>query len=89
MIFGTKVAGIPCQCEVIGYSPPIPIMITGSGMGDAIPPEPEDFEFRLLDSKGRHAPWLERKLHLDDEDRLLTEYHKSQRLEEYNHLGVY
>lgn len=89
MIFGTKVAGIPCQCEVLGYSAPIPLIVTGSGMGDALPPEPEEFEFQILDSKGRHAPWLEGKLDNTDPERLLAEYHRSRILEEYNTLGVY
>jgi hypothetical protein len=48
--------------------------ITGTGYGDADPPEPEEFEFTILDRRGRPAPWLERKLTEADSDRLLAEY---------------
>jgi len=73
-IFDTRVAGIPCQCMVTTYWPPQPMRITGSGWGDADPPEPEVFEFRLMDRRGYPARWLEDKLTYDDESRLLTEY---------------
>ena len=46
MVFETRVAGIPCQCLVTHYSPELPMKITGTGYGDAEPPEPEEFEFR-------------------------------------------
>lgn len=62
MIFPTHVAGIPCQCEVLHYSTAKPMRITGSGYGDAEPPEDEEFEFRLLDLNGYPAAWLEAKL---------------------------
>lgn len=62
MIFPTRVAGIPCQCEVQSYYPSRPMVITGTGYGDADPPEDEEFEFRLLDINGYPAPWLENKL---------------------------
>ena len=74
MIFHTRVAGIPCQCLVYSYEEAIPMRITGTGYGDADPPEPEEFEFRLLDRLGYPAQWLERKLTLNDHDRLLKEY---------------
>jgi len=77
--FNTRVAGIPCQCHVTLYAPGAPMRITGTGFGDAEPPEPEEFEFRLLDRRGRPAPWLEAKLSDDDEDRLLVEYKQHQR----------
>jgi hypothetical protein len=48
--------------------------ITGSGMGDADPPEGGEFDFEILDSKGRHAPWLEKKLTDADEERLYEEF---------------
>jgi len=78
MIFHTHVAGIPCQCLVFTYEEAIPMRITGTGYGDAEPPEPEVFEFRLLDRKGYPAPWLERKLTHEDADRFLTEYLEQQ-----------
>lgn len=72
--FESRVAGIPCQVEVLTYYPALPMRITGSGYGDADPPEDEFFEFQLLDRKGYPAPWLEKKLTQDDEARLLSEY---------------
>lgn len=74
MIFETRVHNIPCQCEVTGYLKALPMRITGTGFGDCEPPEPEEFEFILLDRKGRPAAWLEKYLTVDDEIRLLEEY---------------
>jgi len=48
--------------------------ITGTGFGDAEPPEPEIFEFRLLDRKGYPAKWLEAMLTPNIESQLLEEY---------------
>ena len=62
MIFPTRINGIPCQCEVLTCRKAVPIRIWGSGRGDCDPPEPEEFEFQLLDRKGYPAPWLEKKL---------------------------
>lgn len=75
MIFTTKIAGIPCQCEVIFHTKPEPMRITGSGFGDAHPPEYEEFQFTILDRKGYKAKWLEKKLTIKDIDRLLEEFH--------------
>jgi len=74
MIFHTYVAGIPCQCLVYSYQESIPMRVTGTGYGDAEPPEPETFGFRLLDRKGYPARWLENKLTGGDTSRLLQEY---------------
>lgn len=74
MIFTTTVAGIPCKCEVLYYQPARPMKVYGSGMGDCEPPEPEEFEFRLLDRKGYPAPWLENKLTSSMEDELLKAF---------------
>lgn len=60
MIFTTRVNGIPCKCEVTSFSPYVPMRITGSGQGDVDPPEEAEFEFNILDRRGREAPWLER-----------------------------
>ena len=74
MIFHTRVAGIPCQCLVFTYEEAIPMRITGTGYGDAEPPEPEVFEFRLLDRKGYPAKWLEAMLTPNIESQLLKDY---------------
>ena len=76
MIFDTHISGIPCQCEVIYYSPYIPAKITGTGFGDAEPPCYGDFIYRILDRKGYPAPWLERKMTDKDEMRIFEEYIK-------------
>lgn len=86
MQFQTKVAGIPCKCQVIGYSMGSPMRITGTGFGDAEPPEPEDFEFTLLDRKGYPAPWLAKKITPADESRLLKEFHLEQTGQRYGYL---
>ena len=72
--FESRVAGIPCQIEVTYYSEDRPMRVTGSGFGDADPPEPEEFEFTVLDRKGYPAPWMERKLTRDDYQRIKQEY---------------
>lgn len=74
MVFDTRVAGIPCQCVVYSYYPSCGMRVTGTGFGDAEPPEPEVFEFRLMDRKGYPAPWLEQKLTDADRARLKQEY---------------
>lgn len=74
MEFHTRIRGIPAICRVTYASDYRPMAITGTGYGDADPPEPEEFEFTILDRRGRPAPWLERKLTEADSDRLLAEY---------------
>ena len=74
MIFHTYVSGIPCQCLVYSYEEAIPMRITGTGFGDAEPPEPEVFEFHLTDRKGYPAKWLEAMLTPKIEYQLLKEY---------------
>ena len=74
MEFQTKVRDIPCTVVVTLYRKAVPMRIYGSGMGDCDPPEPEEFEFRLLDRKGYPAPWLETKLTSSMEDELLKEF---------------
>jgi len=47
--------------------------VTGSGFGDAIAPEKEEVEFKVLDRKGYLAPWLEKKLTTQDIARITRE----------------
>ncbi len=84
MIFNTRVHGIPCQCYVTSYQEPVPMRVYGSGMGDCDPPEPEEFEFEVLDRKGRSAPWLSKYLTGEDADRLCDEYLLMCKAEQYN-----
>lgn len=74
MRFETEVDGQPCQCEVIHYQPEAPARITGTGFGDADPPEESEFDYRLLDSNGEPAPHLEDRITPSDELRIFTEY---------------
>ena len=74
MIFDTHVHGIPCQCRVVAYQPRLPMLVYGSGFGDAAPPEEEHFEYEVLDRRGREAPWLAQYVTEGDEHRLKLEY---------------
>ena len=67
--FETTVAGIPCGVVITSYSGARPWRqhtFSGAGPGDCDPPEYEDVEWRLVDSKGYPAQWLEEKLNDDD-----------------------
>ena len=44
MIFTTKINGIPCLCEVTFHQKASPMRVTGTGFGDAEPPEYEEPE---------------------------------------------
>ena len=74
MIFDTKVAGIPCQCKVTHYLSGKPAYIEGPPE-NAEEAEPEEFEYVILDRRGRPAPWLQRKVTPADDERLLEEFH--------------
>ena len=74
MEFQTKVCGIPCTVVVTLYRKAIPMRIYGSGFGDCDPPEPEEFEFHLLDRKGYPAKWLEDKLTPADEQQIYEDF---------------
>lgn len=56
-----RVAGIPCQIGVIRYK-----NVKGSYSSRAMDPDEYygyvDTDYEILDRKGYHAPWLERKL---------------------------
>lgn len=69
----THIKGIPCEIEVTYYQAPRPMLVTGMGMGDAEPPEPEEIEFMVRDRKGYPAPWLEDKLDGADIERIKDE----------------
>lgn len=73
MEFETRIAGIPCICHVTHYTPVIPGRFSGPPE-DCYPDEGGEFEFEVLDRNGRPAPWLERKLTSEDEDRLYQEF---------------
>lgn len=62
MRFPMRVAGIPCQVEVTYYQRAEEYRPFNPNIGNEAPPEPEIFEFRLLDRKGYSAAWLEEKV---------------------------
>ena len=84
MIFETKVAGIPCQCQVTRCRNAIPY---SGDINQAIdPPDLGEFDFRILDRKGNPAHWLEAKLEPDDSLRLLEEFQLEALGERYGYL---
>ena len=63
--FETTVAGIPCGVVITSYSGARPWRqhtFSGAGPGDCDPPEYEEVEWLLVDSKGYPAGWLEEKM---------------------------
>lgn len=52
MMFATNVQGVSLLCTVTHFARGCPMKVTGSGYGDADPPEPDEFEFYLKDADG-------------------------------------
>ena len=74
--FETTVAGIPCGVVITSYSGARPWRqhtFSGAGPGDCDPPEYEEVEWRLVDSKGYPAEWLEEKMNDNDLTRITCE----------------
>lgn len=70
--FNTVVCGIPCIVRVIDWEPFVPM--NTSGHPDNWMPEEGGFgSWELLDSRGRLAPWLERKMTQAERDALDSE----------------
>ena len=71
--FETTVEGIPCGVVITSYSGARPWRqhtFSGAGPGDCDPPEYEDVEWWLVDSKGYPAGWLEEKMNDNDVTRI-------------------
>ena len=73
--FETRVAGIPCICDIT--------YIEGTEKGYRRghpdtwePDEPGYAEYNILERGGRRAPWLEVKMNDDDRCRMLCEIEK-------------
>ena len=74
--FETTVAGIPCGVVITSYSGARPWRqhtFSGAGPGDCDPPEYEEVEWLLVDSKGYPARWFEEKLNDNDVTRITCE----------------
>lgn len=52
MIFATTVQGMQLLCTVTHFARGCHMKVTGSGYGDADPPEPDEIEFFLKDADG-------------------------------------
>lgn len=74
MKFMTTLNGQPCYCNVTWYSAERPMVITGSGFGDAEPPEPEEFEYSIEYPEGVGNIELAAEVTEADHWRLLAEY---------------
>jgi len=84
MIFPTRLNGIPCKCNVLTYNPGTPAQTSGPPeMCD--PGDPEEFEFEILDCRGRRAAWLDCYLSPAVEQQLLEEAHVMRQAEAYEY----
>lgn len=70
--FDTRVCGIPCIVRVIEWEPFVPAR-TGGSPDNWAPEEGGYGSWEILDTRGRPAPWLERKMTLQDVGRLNAE----------------
>jgi hypothetical protein len=70
--FNTRVCGIPCIVRVLEWEAFVPMRT--SGHPDNWAPEEGGYgSWELLDTRGRPAPWLERKMKQADIDALSSE----------------
>lgn len=83
MIFPTHIAHTPCDCKVTYYLPYVAMRITGTGFGDAEPPQEQEFDFELLDIFEERNTYLESKVTPEDKDRLLEEFLCACKAEDY------
>jgi hypothetical protein len=65
--FNARVCGIPCIINVTYWDSYQPAIIRADP-GDSHPSEGGDGEWEILDSRGRPAPWLQRKLDKDPDE---------------------
>ncbi len=79
MIVETRIDGIPCQVRLAYVHAVHGAREKGSGI-QLEPDEPEGFVIEaVLDRRGKPAPWLERKMTPQDEDRICQEAHDDMR----------
>ena len=78
MIFATRVNGIPCQCSVVKFTSPIPATFDD-------PSEGSEFEFDLLDSRGKPAPWLEKYITPEVSQQLFEDFQVMQSADYFTH----
>lgn len=80
MLFASSIQDIPVMVEVIHYQSPRPMRITGTGFGDAEPPEEEEFDFLLFDSTMQNSTVLDEFMSDDTVHAQLLEEFKTQRI---------
>ena len=83
MIFATKIAGVPCKCEVIYHRAKNPVRLDYTGVWNPPTTPVMDVEFRILDQSGQQAPWLAKLLTQEDDYRLRDEYQAATLAEKY------
>ncbi len=70
--FDTRVRGIPCIVRVTYWEPYIPAKISGPPE-NCYPAEGGEGDWEILDTRGRPAPWLEKKMTPEDHRKLSRE----------------
>ena len=60
-----RVCGIPCLIGLVDYEAYLPAYVSGPP-DRCYPAEGGSGSWEILDSRGRPAPWLEKKMKLDD-----------------------
>lgn len=80
MIFESSIQEIPVMVEVIHYQVPRAMRVTGTGFGDAEPPEEEEFDFLLFDTHMQNSTVLDEFMSDDTVHAQLLEEFKTQRL---------
>ena len=76
MKFNYTLDGVDVVVDVFHYAKPCPMRITGTGFGDATPPEDEEFEFDILDAQCLPWPEMAQKITAQEEGRILSFYKK-------------
>ena len=71
-IIDSRVCGIPCQIGVVSYLN-VPGSYSHNAASDVDYYGYSECEFDVLDRRGRHAPWLERKLDGRDREQIECE----------------
>jgi hypothetical protein len=76
-IIDTKIAGIPCKIEVLSYFKQEPFR----GPAEKCDNDMDyygysDIDYRILDRKGYHAPWIEAKVSEKDKEKIYAEIQK-------------
>ena len=79
-IIQTRLAGIPCQIAVTGFR-----RVEGSYSYNA-PSDADfygytDYDYEVLDRRGRPAPWLEKKVSQADIDEKIMEQYNRNRID--------